>query len=286
MPRLDEGGDPYAPGTTFSYDPATGTVAVNPPGGGQGGGASPTVRDNPGTESYPNQPADGGSSGNAGNADPSGGAAPANFVPPDVGSFLSLYGLPSDVAAKVQDIFANTSDVQQATALALAYIRGTQWYAKTYPGIQEGIAKGIIGNEADYRAYMNSVNNLTKQYQNRDVGSDELAGYLQNGYTTEYVGRLYAGQAYVGANRNDIQYATGAFDASGPLSQEELTALGNESAGIDSELGQRIQNRLALAKKRIEGVFSGSLATPGLSTANGRLQSTTLGGTSTADVAA
>lgn len=282
MPRLDDSGDSYAAGTTFSYNPDSGQVVVLPPGVTQ-------EQINASNAANPNAAGANGSnfSGNFSDAPTSGsGTSQNNFVPPDVGSYLSLYGLPSDVAAKVQDIFANTSDVNQATALALAYIRGTQWYSQTYPGIQAGIAKGIIGNEADYRAYMNSVNNLTKQYQNRDVGSDELAGYLQNGYTTEYVGRLYAGQAYVGANRNDIQYATGAFDASGPLSQEELTALGNESAGIDSELGQRIQNRLALAKKRIEGVFSGSLATPGLSTANGRLQSTTLGGTPTPDVAA
>jgi hypothetical protein len=122
------------------------------------------------------------------------------------------------VQSKVNQIFAQTGDVNQATALAMAYIRGTPWYAQTYPGIQEGIARGVIGNEADYRSYLNSVNGLTQQYQGRQVGSDELAGYLQQGFSVDHVGRLYAGKAYVGANRNDIQYATGAFDAQGPLS--------------------------------------------------------------------
>jgi hypothetical protein len=138
-----------------------------------------------------------------------------NFVPGDLGSFLNIYGLPTEVQSKVNQIFASTADVNQATSLAMAYIRGTPWYAQTYPGIQEGIAKGVIGNEADYRNYLNNVNGLTQQYQGRPVGSDELAGYLQNGFSVDHVSRLYAGKAYVGANRNDIQYTTGAFDSQG-----------------------------------------------------------------------
>lgn len=206
-------------------------------------------------------------------------------VPTDYSAFLNIYNLPADVQSKVNQIFGQTGDVNQATALAMAYIRGTPWYAQTYPGIKEGIAKGVISNEADYRSYLNNVNNLTQQYQGRHVGSDELAGYLQQGFSVDHVGRLYAGKAYVGANRNDIQYATGAFDSQGRLNDQELAALGNENAGLDSELGQRIQNRLDLARQRIRTAFSSSLATTGLSTANGRLQATSLGGNSS-DVAA
>jgi hypothetical protein len=209
-----------------------------------------------------------------------------NFVPGDLGSFLNIYGLPTDVQSKVNQIFANTADVNQATSLAMAYIRGTPWYAQTYPGIQEGIAKGVINDESGYRNYLNQVNGLTQQYQGRQVGSDELAGYLQNGYSPTHVGQLYAGKAYVNANQNDIQQAAGAMDSQGQFTGTELTALGNENAGLDSELGQRIQNRFNIAKQRIQTAFSGSLATPGLSTSGGRLQATSLGGNTTPDVGA
>jgi len=209
-----------------------------------------------------------------------------NFVPGDLGSFLNIYGLPTDVQSKVNQIFANTADVNQATSLAMAYIRGTPWYAQTYPGIQEGIAKGVINDESGYRNYLNQVNGLTQQYQGRQVGSDELAGYLQNGYSPTHVGQLYAGKAYVNANQNDIQQAAGAMDSQGQFTGTELTALGNENAGLDSELGQRIQNRFNIAKQRIQTAFSSSLATPGLSTSGGRLQATSLGGNTTPDVGA
>jgi hypothetical protein len=195
----------------------------------------------------------------------------------DYSSFLGIYGLPPDVQAEANKIFANTTDVNQATQLALAYVRGTDWYAKTYPGIKEGIARGVVSNEADYRGYLNTVDTLTKQYYGRAVSSDEVAGYLQQGFNPDYVGRLFAGKAYTGANFNNIQYAAGNFGDTGRLTDPELVALGNENAGIDSELGQRIQNRLTVAQQRIRSIFSGTEATPALSLANGRLQATSLG---------
>ena len=262
MPRPVEDVSPLPlKDTTFTYDPKTGKV----------------------TAIVDLHPADGGpADGSPGNQ-----YVPAAVTPAaDYSNFLGVYGLPSDVQNKVNQIFSSTTDLNQATSLAMAYIRGTPWYAQTYPGIQEGIAKGVINDESGYRNYLNQVNGLTQQYQGRQVGSDELAGYLQNGYSPTHVGQLYAGKAYVNANQNDIQQAAGAMDSQGQFTGTELTALGNENAGLDSELGQRIQNRFNIAKQRIQTAFSGSLATPGLSTSGGRLQATSLGGNTTPDVGA
>ena len=44
----------------------------------------------------------------------------------DWSSILGIYGMPPDIAAHVGQIFATTPDVNQATILALAYIRGTK----------------------------------------------------------------------------------------------------------------------------------------------------------------
>lgn len=258
MPRLDEGGNPVAPNTQFTYDPKTGKVTAY------------VVRD---TEPW-------------GPDSPGAKANPAPSPAADYSNFLNIYGLPADVQAKVQRIFSNTPDLQQATLLAMSYIRGTSWYAQTYPGIQEGIAKGLISNEADYRSYLNNVNTLTKQYLGRDVGAGEIGDYLKQGYDASRIGRIYQGGAISKTNAGDWNYATGAFDENGPLSADEQAALGQEQAGIDTALGQKVQRRLDLAKQRMAGVFGGQLATPSLSLANGRLQATSLGGAAAPDVAA
>lgn len=227
----------------FTYDPKTGTVKPI------------TVVDG--------GPADGG---------PGNQYVPAATTPAaDYSNFLAIYGLPADVQNKVSQIFANTPDVNQATALAMAYVRGTTWYAQTYPGIQEGIAKGVIGNEADYRSYLNNVNTLTKQYLGRDISGQEIGDFLKQGYDPARIGRIYQGGAIAKTNAGEWNYATGAFDANGPLTTEEQAALGQEQAGIDTALGQKVQRRLDLAKQRMSAVFGGQLATPSLSLANGRL---------------
>lgn len=282
MPRVADSGDSYAKGTTFTYDPTKGIVTALPPGVTQAAidasnAANPNAAGANGTNF----------TGDFRDAAVTASGAPTNnFVPPDIGSFLAIYGLPSDVQAKVQQIFQNTSDVNQATALAMAYIRGTPWYAQTYPGIQEGIAKGVIGNEADYRNYLNQVNTLTQQYLGRDIGSGELGDFLKQGYDPTRIGRIYQGGAIAKTNAGDWQYATGAFDENGPLTADEQAAVGQEQAGIDTVLGQKVQRRLDLAKQRMTAVFSGSGASPSLSLANGRLSAPSLAGAAAPDVAA
>lgn len=259
MPRAaqESYGDILPADTQFSYDPKTGKVLA-----------------------IVNQhPADGG---------PGPQYVPATTPVTDYSSFLNIYGLPGDVQNKVNQIFQNTPDLNQATALAMAYVRGTPWYATTYPGIQEGIAKGVIGNEADYRNYLTNVNMLTKQYLGRDISGQEIGDFLKQGYDPTRIGRIYQGGAIAKTNAGDWNYATGAFDANGALTADESAALGQEQAGIDTALGQKVQRRLDLAKQRMSAVFGGQLATPSLSLANGRLSAPGLaaGATATPDVAA
>jgi hypothetical protein len=90
------------------------------------GGPSPGARDNPGTESFPNQNPAGGDAGTGGSSSGSGGSDGGGggggdttpTGPMDWSSMLGIYGLPPDVAAKVKQIFTTTTDVSQATALA------------------------------------------------------------------------------------------------------------------------------------------------------------------------
>lgn len=215
-----------------------------------------------------------------------GGSNTPDLGPTDWSSMLGIYGLPTDVQNKINQIFANTSDVNQATALAMAYIRGTNWYAQTYPGIQEGIARGVISNEADYRAYVNQLQQLNKQFYGTDITSQQIADYLKAGYSTGHVNQLFQGHAYATANRNDLRYLTGAF-GEGPISDQDLETLGQENAGLDSAMGQKLQSLVQKAQQRMQTVFNGTLATPSLSLGANGLQSPGLAGTrQSPDVAA
>lgn len=174
---------------------------------------------------------------------------------------LGIYGLPQEIQDRVNQIFSQTSDVTQATALALAYIRQTSWYAETYPGIQEGESSGLFNNEADYRAYVSAVDQLSQQYNGQNVTSDQIAAYIKSGYNPSYVGKLFQGQATVAANSPQWQELSGQF-GTGQMSADQLTALGNESSGIDTSLGQQLSNHLNQAVTRMTKAFNGVVATP------------------------
>lgn len=276
------------------------------------------------------------------------GATPPSG-PTDWSSFLDTYGMPDDVKRRIDDIFRQGGDIQNLVATAVAYVRGTPWYAQTYPGISEGIARGIVTNEKDYRSYLNSANQLYQQYFGRTIGGDEFATLLGSGVgptllhsrlearadteafgaqlptglfgadelqeigldmagigsargkqlrdlssyaqqlnpiyrqyegrditraeleghfgqqtSADTVARRFAGKAYIGAYGPDIQYALGNF-GEGQLGSSDLTALGEEQAGLDTPLGQKMQRALELANQRLQGVFRGSLAQLGQS---------------------
>lgn len=263
--------------------PYTSPGALGRAGVGVGGATSaPDTPDNPfgGTPGYTSGGSGGGSTGGGG------GSTTPDLGPTDWSSMLGIYGLPTDVQNKVNQIFASTSDVNQATALAMAYIRGTNWYAQTYPGIQEGIARGVINNEADYRSYVNQLQQMNRQFYNTDITSQQIANYLKAGYSVGHVQNLFQGHAYAVANKDNLDYLLGAF-GNGQLSNNDLETFGQEKAGLDSVMGLKLQNLVQKAQQRMQNVFNGSLATPSLAIGNNGLQSPSLAGTKqSADVAA
>lgn len=106
---------------------------------------------------------------------------------------LGGWGLPPDVSAQVQRLLQQGYSIDEI----LAYIRGTDWYAQTYPGIQQGIALGLVSNEADYRAYLNQANQLYRRYYGRDISSQELAGFLTSGVSLSAINeQLQTGATY------------------------------------------------------------------------------------------
>lgn len=222
--------------------------------------------------------------------DTGGGGGGGGGTPDWASSFFGGFGLPPDVVAQVNKIFAQYSDVNAAAQAALAYIRGTPWYTQTYPGINEGIQKGLISNEADYRNLLNQQSQLYKQYLGRDITGAEFAANLAEGVNLSTIGGRLQGAALVGTYGADWRYTLGAFDEAGLPTDAETKALGEETAGLDSPLGQQVKRRLDLASQRLAGVFRGQLATPSLSTASGRLSAPGLaptgGGGIQADVAA
>lgn len=198
-------------------------------------------------------------------------------------AFFSSLGLPGDVANRVNQIFQQYPDVGQATQFALSYIRGTPWYSTTYPGITEGIKRGVIANEQDYRQYLNAANSIFRTYAGRDATGDDIASALTEGIGPDLIAKRFSGDTYASTYGNDLQYVSGAF-GEGRLTDDELKAYGREQAGIDSPLGQQIQRRVQLAQERLKGAFSGRVTTGSLGLRAGRLYQPSLGTNDTPDV--
>jgi len=71
------------------------------------------------------------------------------------------------------------------------------------------------------------------------------------------------GESFIAANRGDIQGTAGAFNfgaggaGPGAFSEEELKALGEQEAGITTELGLDMQRRVATATQRMSRIWQG-----------------------------
>jgi hypothetical protein len=155
-------------------------------------------------------------------------------------ALLHVYGLPKDDVDRIDRIFRTTPNLQQAIPIAQAYVRGTAWYTRTFPGIQEAISKGVVGDEQGYRSYQNSLDQLYKQYFGRPSTTAEVAQYLKGGTSLEMVSRQLSSKAELGNLTDPLKNL---------FSKEELAALTNEHAGIDSALGQKIAAEADLAIK-------------------------------------
>lgn len=217
-----------------------------------------------------------------------GGSADSPTTPLDWRAYLENWGFDQDIVNELDRIFRTYSDSNAAGAAGLAYIRGTEWYKKTFPGIQEGMKLGLISNEAQYRAYTNQLNDLYQRYYGRTVTGDEVAQALKAGHAPSWLNSRFSGEAYIKANEGDIQYTLGAFDEKGRATGDELQALGDQQGGLDNMLGPEVQKRVALAQRRMAGIFQGVINGPNFQTSRlGRLVAPSLsGGNNPSDVGA
>lgn len=202
-------------------------------------------------------------------------------------AFFAQYGVPADVQAQLISLLTKyASDPSIAQTLATQYLRSTPWYQTTFPGFSEGVNNGVFTDETGYRAYLNAINSIYNQYLGRHVSGDEVTALLKEGAAPSLVANRFQGQAWVQANSPEVQYLGGAF-GNGRLTPDQLTALGNENAGIDTAQGQIQQKMLQKAQQVLQKIQTGTLATPSLSLGNNGLSAPGLAGTKQApDVAA
>jgi hypothetical protein len=202
--------------------------------------------------------------------------------PPDIDwakVYFGQYNLPADLISQIESLGKQygTTNPDVFFNSALNAVRGSDWFKTTYPGFNAGVTAGLFTDETGYRGYVNSLNNVYQQYLNRHVSGDETAAALAQGATPDLIGRQFQGDAIANVNAPEWQYLSGAFDENGALTGAERTAFGREQAGIDTPLGQMVQKRVQQATARASALFRGTLATPSLSVANGRLTAPSLG---------
>lgn len=152
---------------------------------------------------------------------------------------LGEYGLPADVIAQLNLIWkAAAGDVNKAVTIATAYIRGTDWYKATYPGIQKGINAGLFNDERGYRAYHNQVDQIFTQYYGRAATLSELAGFITKGQSIGQIASQFQSKAAQGNISDPLKVL---------FTPDELKAMTDEQAGIDTALGQSILKKANLA---------------------------------------
>jgi len=175
-------------------------------------------------------------------------------------------GLPPEVAARIDQIIRQYPG-EAGQKRAIQWLMTTTWFKQEYAGYDVGFAKGqfsdpFSGGLAQHRAYKSELQRIHRQYYNRDLTVDEVTGYINQGYDPGRVERMGQGHATVQANQGEWQYLSGAYGG-GMLSEEEKKAYGEQQAGIDSELGQRIKTKVETALQRMQRVFQGTTASSG-----------------------
>lgn len=208
--------------------------------------------------------------------------------PLDWQQYLTNWGFPADVTGELDRIFRTYPDANSASAAALAYIRGTQWYSDTFPGIQEGEKLGVISDEQGYRAYTNQLNDIYHRYTGGTVTGSQVANALAGGFSANHVEQQFAGTAYASAYGPEAQFDLGAFDSQGQLSASQLQSYGENQVGLSNNLGVDIDRRVQLAKQKLQGIFQGQFAGANFSAnQQGRISAPSLlGGTNSSDVPA
>lgn len=230
-------------------------------------------------------------------------AVPGPVTPPGVSGptdwsgVLGIAGLPADLAAKVSQIFASTTDTNQAVALALATVRGSAWHAATFPGLNAGIQRGLFQDERGYRDYRNALSQVYRQWTGSDVDANSLTSALNEGVGPDVVGKRFEANAILVGYRPDLSYYSGAGGTSTDLgraagagtafTETEMLAFAQNQAGLGTPggLGVKVQRAFELAQQRVRRMFEGDEATPQLAlTGAGKLFSPSLGRSSRPDI--
>lgn len=239
----------YAPGATNNvpYYPGQAPVA----GAGSGATPGPPVFVNPG-----------GTYGGGQNTPPP-TTTPVNWAQ----TYFGDLGLPANVQTQINGLFAQyPDDPQLAIQLAKQLVRGTPWFAQTFPGFFEGIRAGLFSDETGYRGYVNAANVFTMQYFNRPITTTEIESALHQGLSPEIIGRTYEASAISQAQGPEIQYQLGAFGDQGTQTPQQLgqsvTDVSRQQAGLGSVVGAKAQAALDRATKRMQTLFQGQLAVP------------------------
>jgi hypothetical protein len=167
----------------------------------------------------------------------------------------------------VSELFRTITDPNAAVAAAMAYVRGTPWYAATFPGINQGIQAGLFTDERGYRQYRNALDSVYRQWTGNPLTAEALTAALGEGVDPDIVNRRFSGKAFVEANREDLRYYSGAFgNEGGMLSEDEMQRYGQHEAGLGTPggLGAVIQRQVAQAMQRAQRAFEGVAASPQL----------------------
>lgn len=184
--------------------------------------------------------------------------------------YLANWGFPPDVVNQLDALAKQyASDPAGFQAAALAYIRGTDWYKQTFPGIGAGESKGLFGDEAGYRKYVADATNAYQRFLGRAPSSQEIANYINMGYDPSQIGEHVQGVAYLKDpnNRFNIDYTLGAFDSQ-KVDKSQYGNLADAMFGLDNAKGDALLNRLQAAQQKFTRIFQGVAATPAVSLLN------------------
>lgn len=181
-------------------------------------------------------------------SDPGGNSPTTPALPPpdttDYSVILGFYGLSTADINEINRIYHSSLNpdgsinMQEAYTLAVAYVRGTAWYATTYPGIQAGINAGLFNDESGYKAYQNQVNQIVQQYYQRPATAGEVANYIAQGQTVARVAAGFQSAAILGNISDPLK---------GLFTPDQLKAFADQQAGIDTALGQQVTKEANLA---------------------------------------
>lgn len=208
----------------------------------------------------------------------------------DYSALFSAFGMPPRMIKEINRLMAQLitsgQDPTYAYDTIIGEIRsgkigdnfknGESWYAYTYAGISEGVANGLLDSsnmEASYRDYVNQVDNWYKEYFGRNATTDEIKGFLKQGLNLTTVNAQLKGQSYANAyssgDSNAYGYSWnallgnfGQLQDEKQLSDKEKLALGESMTGYSTPLGDQLNKQLQTALRRMQTIFTGTLAGP------------------------